>query len=347
MKLSIKELAEHLNGVLEGDSEAAVSGVSSLQDAGPEDISFLANPKYAQAVKDTRAAVVIVKDDWKGEASCSLIRVANPDAAFTAAANLIGPTPIAYEPGIHRTAVVAADAELGEAVSVGPYCVIESGARIGDGTVLCAFCYVGHESVIGANGMLYPFVSVRERVTIGKRVILHNGAVVGSDGFGNYRDGSRWIKIPQIGTVELGDDVEIGAGTTIDRARFGKTVIADGAKIDNLVQIAHNVEVGENTAMAAQVGISGSTKIGSNCMVGGKAGFAGHINVGDNAVVGAYAGVASDVPAGKFYLGQPAVPHKQVWRMHASVQKLPALIKQVRALEKRIAALEGKDGAAE
>jgi len=342
MKLSVKELAEHLNGVVVGDADGVVSGVSSLQDAGPEDISFLANPKYADAVKETQAAVVIVKSDWDGEAPCTVIKVENPDAAFTTAANLVGPPPVVFEPGVHPTAVVADDACIGEGACIGPYCVVEPGARIGDGTVLCAFCYVGHASTIGENGMLYPFVSVRERVTIGKRVILHNGAVIGSDGFGNYRDGARWVKIPQIGVVEMGNDVEIGANTTIDRARFGKTVIADGAKIDNLVQVAHNVEIGENTAMAAQVGISGSTKIGSNCMVGGKAGFAGHLTVGDGTIIGAYAGVAFDVPAGQFYLGQPAMPRKKAWRHIASLEKIPDLIKQVRKLEKRIAELEGQ-----
>ncbi len=342
MNLTVAQLAESLQGSVEGDGAAAITGLAGLKEAEPGELSFLANPRYASLLQTTRATAVIVGGDFAGTAACTLIRVANADAAFAAAALRLGPPPPARVPGVHPTAVLAADAVLGDGVSVGPHCVIESGARIGAGTVLVACVYVGHQVVVGADCLFYPFVTVRERVTVGSRVILHSGAVVGSDGFGYVRERTGWKKIPQIGTVELGDDVELGANVTVDRARFGKTVIARGAKIDNLVQIAHNCSIGENTAMAAQVGISGSTTVGRDCMLGGQAGFAGHLHVGDRVVVLAQSGVMRDIPDGGRVFGAPAVPEREAFRVVAATQQLPELRKQVREMEKRLARLEGK-----
>jgi UDP-3-O-[3-hydroxymyristoyl] glucosamine N-acyltransferase len=340
--MTAAEIAGKIGGVLEGDGSAEIKGLAGLNDAAAGDITFLFNPRYASAVAGTRASAVIVNEDWKGECQCAVIRVKNADRAFSSLASLFAPKQLRFEPGVHPTAVVAAGVKLGEQVSIGPHCVLEAGVRIGDRTVLVAGCYLGHGTQVGKDCKFYPGVSTREGVIIGDRVIIHNGAVIGSDGFGYVNDGGKWTKIPQIGIVVIGDDVEIGANATIDRARFGKTIIGNGVKIDNLVQIAHNVKVGDNTAMASQVGISGSTTIGKNVQLGGQAGLAGHITVGDNAVVGAQGGVTKDVPAATFVSGYPAMPHDKAKKMHASIMLLPALKERVKQLEKRWAELEKK-----
>ena len=340
--MTLAEIAERVGGVVEGDGGVEITGVAALGDAGPGDISFLSNPRYASLMPGTGAAAVVVGEDWTGECPCAVVRVANPDKAFAEIAAEFGPEPIRHEPGVHETAIVAADAVLGKGVSVGPHCVIEPGARIGDRCVICAGCYIGHDSVLGIDCRLYPRVTVRERVKIGDRAILHPGAVIGSDGFGYVLEGPVWKKIPQVGTVEIGNDVEIGSNSTVDRGRFGKTVIEDGVKLDNLVQVAHNVRIGANTAAAGQAGISGSTSIGQNVMLGGQSGIAGHLRVGDQAAVGAQAGVTRDVPAQTYVSGYPARPHKEAARMHAHMARLPELKERVKELEKRIEELEGK-----
>jgi UDP-3-O-[3-hydroxymyristoyl] glucosamine N-acyltransferase len=246
------------------------------------------------------------------------------------------------KPGLHPTAVIGEGVRMGRDVSIGPYCVIEPGAAVGDRTALGASCYVGHEAVIGDDCRLYPHVTVREYCRIGCRAIVHNGAVIGSDGFGYAKEGARWKKIPQVGIVVLGDDVEIGANTTIDRARFGETRIGNGVKIDNLVQVAHNVIIGDDTAIAAQVGIAGSTRVGARVQLGGQAGVAGHISVGDDSVAGGQAGVTKDVPPATFVSGYPAMPHNEARKMHASLMRLPELKKKVADMETRLKALEGK-----
>jgi UDP-3-O-[3-hydroxymyristoyl] glucosamine N-acyltransferase len=238
--------------------------------------------------------------------------------------------------------VVADDAVLGEGVSIGPQCVIESGVRIGDRTVIGPGCCLGQATSVGSDCRFHALVSTREGTRIGDRVIIHNGAVIGSDGFGYVREDSGWKKIPQLGIVVIGDDVEIGANVTIDRARFGQTVIENGVKIDNLVQIAHNVVVGENTAMAAQVGIAGSAIIGKNTQFGGQSGAAGHLEVGDGAIVAGRGGVTKDVPAGAIVSDFPAIPHGQARKMHAHIKRLPDLKKKVDAMERRLAELEGE-----
>jgi UDP-3-O-[3-hydroxymyristoyl] glucosamine N-acyltransferase len=346
MNWTAERLAAHVGGQLEGDGSTVVSGLSGLSEAGRGEVSFLANPRYAALVGRTRASVVIVARDWRGACSApALIRVESPDRAFVAAAAVLAPPPPARAPGVHPTAVVDPGAVLGRDVHVGPCTVIEKGAQIGDRTVIEAQCYVGCDVRIGPDGHLYPQVAVRERTRIGARAILHCGVVVGADGFGYLvepRPGGlpRVEKIPQVGIVEIGDDVEIGANATIDRARFGRTRIGNGVKIDNLVQIAHNVQVGDCSGIVAQAGIAGSSKIGAGVMVWAQAGIAGHLEVADGAQVGPQAGVSKDVPAGEFVLGAPAVPKREFVMGLAVPRQVERLKARVADLEARLAALE-------
>jgi len=342
MTVTVSEIAQKLRARFEGDGSARITGMAGVEEAGAGDITFLSTPRYASAVARTGASAVIVNDNWKGTAPCPVIRVQNPDKAFAEVAFLFSPPPVQQKPGVHPSAVVARNVELGKGVGVGPHCVLESGVKVGDRTMLGAGCYIGHGSALGKNCRLYPHVSVREYSGIGNRVVIHDGVVIGSDGFGYFQDKGAWQKIPQVGTVEIGDDVEIGANVTIDRARFGKTRIGRGVKIDNLVQIAHNVQVGDHTAMAAQVGISGSTTLGKHVQLGGQAGLGGHLSVGDTSVIGGRAAVTKDVPPGSFVSGYPAMPHRKAKRIHAHVMRLPELGKKLAEMEKRIVELENK-----
>lgn len=344
--MKLGDIAARIGGTLEGDGEVEIAGLASLAEAAAGEITFLANPKYASEVSATAAAAVLVNEDWSGECPCALIRVKSADRAFAEVATLLSPPPVTFKPGIHPTAVVADGATVGENVYVGPQCVIEPGAEIGNNTVLVAGCYVGHDVVLGQDCMLRPHVSIRERSCVGDRVIIHDGSVIGSDGFGYTPDKNGvWQKVMQLGIVEIGDDVEIGANVTIDRARFGKTIIGNGVKIDNLVQVAHNVRIDDHAVMAAQVGISGSTRIGKHVQLGGQAGLAGHIRVGDGAVVGAQGGVTKDVPPKTFVSGYPAMDHRKAKKMHAHVMRLPELRKRVKELETAIEELRrGADG---
>ncbi len=340
-ELTLAELARHLGGELEGDGTVVVHGVAGIRDAQPGEITFVANPRYAPLVATTRASAVIVARAWDRPAGTALIRVDDPDRAFTEAAALFAPPPPPDPEGIHPTAVIAPTARLGRDVRVGPYVVIEDGAEVGDRTVLMAHVYVGHEVRIGPDCRIYPHVSIRERCQIGARVILHNGTVIGSDGFGYTVDaqGVRH-KIPQLGIVVIGDDAELGANVTVDRARFGKTVIGRGVKIDNLVQIGHNVVIGDHSVIVAQVGIAGSTTIGSKVILAGQVGISGHIEIGDGAIIGAQSGVTKDVPPGAIMLGAPAVPMDRFKRINAYMMRLPEFRKQLDELQRRVAALE-------
>ncbi len=335
--MKLCDLAEKIGGVLTGDRDIEIRGVAGISEASGDEISFVANPKYASVAASTRAGAVIVSDDWTDDGSVALIRVKNPDAAFAKAATLFySPVP-PPAPGVHPTAVVADDAVIADGVSVGPHCVVESGAHIGARSVISAQCYVGRQAVVGEDSFLYPQVSLRESVRIGNRTVIHNGTVVGSDGFGYSVDsaGVR-TKIPQIGIVQIGDDVEIGANVTIDRARFGKTSIGNGVKIDNLVQIAHNVTIGDHAVIIAQVAIAGSTAIGDRVILAGQSGVAGHLKIGSGVVVAAKAGVIKDIPPGEYVMGMPAITASKFKRSAASIALLPKLKARVVALEKQV-----------
>ncbi len=341
--MTVGELARRIGGRCEGDEGAWVHAVAGIREAQPGDVTFVVNRRYAADVARTRATAVIVAEAWDRPSSATLIRVENPDAAFAKAAELFAPPPPPDPAGVHPTAVIGEGVEMGEGVGVGPYAVIEAGARIGARTVISAHVYVGHEAVIGCDCRLYPHVSIRERCRLGDRVILHNGVVIGSDGFGYVAapNGVR-TKIPQLGIVVVGDDVEIGANTTVDRARFGRTVIGCGVKIDNLVQIAHNVVIGDHSVIVAQVGIAGSTTVGARVILAGQVGVSGHLEIGDGAVVGAQSGVSKDVPPGSVMLGSPAIPMDRFKRIHAYTMRMPEFRAELENLARRLDALEAR-----
>ena len=351
MTWTVAQIAAQIDAVVEGDAGAVVSRLAALSEAQAGDLSFLANKRYAEQMTTTAATAVIVDQKWQGETTArALLRVANPDKAFTEATLLFAPPAPRRLPGIHPTAIIAPDAVLGEAVHIGPYTVIESGARIGDRTVIEAQCFIGEGVELGCDGHLHPQVSLRERVRIGDRFIAHCGVVVGSDGFGytvTPQLGALPLveKIPQTGTVVIGHDVEIGANATIDRARFGETRIGNQVKIDNLVQIGHNVRIGDCSGVIAQAGIAGSTQVGSGVMIWAQAGLSGHLTIGDGAQVGPQAGVARDVPAGQYVIGSPATSMRETAAISLAPRQITKIRERIAELEARLAALEGKQEA--
>lgn len=341
MRKTLKEIAEFLDGELIGDAEVTISGISGIKEAKPGDITFLANSKYLPLIDKTQASAIITSREIKSAAK-PIIRTENPSLAFAKAVSLLAPAQAKHPKGIHSSAILGKGVSLGKNAAIGPYAVIEDDASIGDEAIIYAGCFIGHHTKIGANSLIYANVSIRENITVGERVIIHSGTVIGSDGFGFATIEGLHQKIPQIGTVEIGDDVEIGANVTIDRARFDKTIIGSGTKIDNLVQIAHNVVIGENSIIVAQVGISGSTTIGKNVILAGQVGVVGHINIGDNAVVMAQSGVSKSIPAGTMAWGYPAKPADTAKRVNACVQNLPRLYETIAELKKKIEELEGR-----
>jgi UDP-3-O-[3-hydroxymyristoyl] glucosamine N-acyltransferase len=337
---TLADIAERTGGRLFGDARCEITGVAGIRDAGPGDITFVANPRYVRDLATTGASAVIVSEDVAVPEGRSGLVHENPSLAFAQVVEMLFPPPARPEPGVHPGAWVDPSASIGADVSIGPFVVVEAGARVGARSVLAPFVYVGADARVGADCLLYPHVSVREQCVLGDRVIVHCGAVIGSDGYGYVQIGTRHQKIPQLGTVEIGDDVEIGANVCIDRARFDKTVIKRGTKIDNLVQVAHNVQIGEDALVIAQVGISGSVEIGDGAILLGQAGLTGHIRVGDGAIVTAQSGVAKSVPPGQTVMGTPARPYAQQVRGQAALAMMPEWIRKVRALEQRVAELE-------
>jgi len=334
------ELAERLGCRLEGDGGVEIDGVRSLEDAGPRDLTFVTEARHLPRLETSRAGAVILTESLPGPNRPAL-RTPNPHLALARALGVFH-RPLPGVPGIHPTAVVSADVRVHGTASVGPLCVLAPGVEIGAGTILDAQVFVGGNVRVGRDCRLFPQVTLREGTELGDRVVVHSGTVIGADGFGYARDGVRYVKIPQIGRVVLEDDVEIGANVAIDRATLGTTRIGRGTKIDNLVQIAHNVQVGEDSVIVAQVGISGSSRIGSRVTLAGQVGVTDHVQIGDNAVVGAQAGVSKDVPEGAIVLGAPAVPHLEFKRQLAATARLPQLGKTLRAMEARLRALEAR-----
>lgn len=350
MGMTLRDIAKVVGGHLlrQADGEVWIEGVARLSHAGPTDLTVVYDRASLLWAEDSPAGALLLPETLETP-SKPAIRVANPRLAWALALEAFQP-PVPIHPGIHPTAVVAEDVELGKEVAIGPGVVIESGTRIGHRTVIQALCYVGQGVQLGEEVRLFPRVTLYDGVQLGDRVVVHSGAVIGSDGFGYVLDQGRHRKIPQLGTVRIGPDVEIGANTTIDRATTGATEIGAGTKIDNLVQIAHNVVIGKHCIITGQCGIAGSCHIGDGVMLGGQVGVKDHVTIGAGAMIGAQAGVIKDVPAGAFFSGYPARPHQEQMRAYASLRRLPELWQTVQDLEKRLAQLqasllgEGADG---
>jgi UDP-3-O-[3-hydroxymyristoyl] glucosamine N-acyltransferase len=310
-----------------------VSGIAAVDAAGPGEVTFLSNPKYAQLARETKASAIIASRPVPG-AGCAFLLTPDPYLAFARAVERFHP-PVRLAAGVSAHASVHPTAALGKEVHVGPFAVVAEGAVVGDRVTLYPGAYVGRRAVVGDDAVLYPRVTLYEGVRVGKRAILHAGCVIGSDGFGFAPTPEGYRKIPQVGTVEIGDDVEIGANTTIDRAALGVTRVGRGTKLDNLIQVGHNVEIGRDTVIAAQVGISGSARIGNRVMMGGQTGMAGHIEVGDGVIVGAKSGVAVPLSSkeNRMWSGIPAMPHRTWLKMSTLLPKLPELFRRVARLE--------------
>ncbi len=339
-EIYLEELAPKIGGRVEGDGKVLVRGVASLEDAGPGMLSFFGDPRLAEKAGRTRAGALVVPEG-SDVFSGPRIESPNPYLSFAKAVAFFHPPYRVEEHRIHPSALVSPGVVLEEPVEIGPGVVVEEGVRIGRGTLVEAGCFLGRDCRVGRECRLHPRVVLYHETEIGDRVEIHAGAVLGADGFGYARDGARYVKFPQVGRVVVEEDVEIGANAAIDRAALGETRIRRGVKLDNLVHIAHNCLVGEDTAFAAQVGVSGSTEIGARCMIGGQAGFAGHSRVGDQAVVYAQSGVHGDIPPGTRWLGSPAQPAREAFRNIAAFSRLHEMARRLRALEKR---LEGREG---
>jgi UDP-3-O-[3-hydroxymyristoyl] glucosamine N-acyltransferase len=337
MKLS--QIASRIGCRMVADQDVEILRVAGIDEAGPHDLTFVANRKYVSHIKNTKAAAIILNEDLPPVPIPSL-RTDDPYLAFARALEIFF-VPLRPAAGIHPTAIVAEDAVIGPEASVGPYAVVEQGCRIGARVLIYPHAVLYPGVTVGDDSVIHSHATIREFCQIGNRVILQNGVVIGSDGFGfaPTKDGS-FYKICQTGRVVIEDDVEIGANTTVDRAAVGDTIIRNGAKLDNLVQIGHGAQVGEHCVLAAQVGLAGSTRLGRSVWVGGQAGFAGHLDVGDNAVVTAQSGTSHDIPPGAVMSGSPAFENSAWLRSAAAFSKLPNLIRKVRDLEARVEELK-------
>ncbi|MBX7116209.1 MAG: UDP-3-O-(3-hydroxymyristoyl)glucosamine N-acyltransferase [Myxococcaceae bacterium] len=343
MRRPLAELAALVAGRIEGDASVAISGVNALEQAQPGQLSFYGNPRYKEALAKTRASAVLVGKDVPARAGVAWVRVDNPHLAFARISSVYHPAPT-YAPGIAAQASVHPEASVHPSATVMPFATVDKGAKVGARSVLYPSAYVGESASVGDDCVLYSAVTVAARCQVGDRVILHSSCVVGADGFGFAFDFEKpeHVKIPQAGIARVEDDVELGACACVDRATTGETVIGKGSKIDNLVQIAHNVTIGPYSIVCAQVGISGSAEIGTGVVLAGQVGVVGHIRVGDMAKIGAQSGVAQNVPDGAMMSGYPAMPHANWLKASVVAPKLGELLKEVRALRRRLDELEKK-----
>jgi len=336
----LDEIARAVGGTVIGAADTEIAGVASLEDAGPDELAYVEGDRFADAARASRAGALAVASPISGFARAQIV-VPEPRHALVAIVERFFTAPRRPR-GIAREVSQGADVSIGPAPSIWPFVTLGNRVRLGARVTLYPGVFVGDDVAIGDDSTLHPNVTVRERCVIGARVVVHSGTVIGSDGFGYLQRDGRHVKIPQLGIVVIEDDVELGANVAVDRATFGRTLIRRGAKIDNLVQVAHNVEIGEHTVLAGQAGISGSTRIGSHVMVGGQAGFADHVEVGDRAMVAAQAGVFRNVPPGEIVSGSPAVAHHLSVPIHAVALRLPEMRRQLRRLEQRLDALEAQ-----
>lgn len=325
-------------GTVEGDSQATVSTFAKIEEGHPGAISFLANEKYTHYIYTTGSTAVLVRRDFVPEhpLKTTLIHVDDPYATVAALLEMVSKAMDHTPSGVEQPCFIADGVEIPDDAYIGAFAYIGKGARIAPGAKIYPQCYVGENAEIGAGSVLKPGVKVYHGCKIGARCILHSGVVIGSDGFGFAPENGHYRKIPQLGIVEIADDVEIGANTTVDRAVMGATKIGSGTKLDNLIQVAHNCTIGSDTVMASQSGVAGSTHIGSNCVIGGQVGFAGHINVGDRVQIGAQSGIPGNVAEGSRVMGYPAVDYSQFARNTVHIKNLGALVARVAELEKNI-----------
>ena len=335
MQKTVAELAEILKGRVKGNGDIVITGLSNLQEAKGDQLSFLGNNKYIPHVVESTAGVVLLPENFNKavKPGATYIYVENASAAFSEAVNVFAPKPITFSPGIHPTAVIAAGVVIPEDVHVGANVVIESGAVIGSRTTICAGTYIGHETKIGEACFFHPNVTIRERCLLGNKVFIHSGTVIGSDGFGYIPGENGHVKIPQVGIVQIDDDVELGSNVSVDRARFGRTWIKEGAKIDNIVHIAHNVIVGKYCFIVSQVGIAGSTELEDRVVVAGQVGIGGHLRIGAGSMLMGQAGVTKDLEAGSTVIGSPAIPIKEHSMNNLYLKKLKKFDKRLKDLE--------------
>lgn len=337
-RLTLGEIATAVGATLDGGASRVITGVAPLEAAGPAHISFVLDPRYREAGLASRAGAFLAPAGVMGLPGPTL-HCSNPRLALIDLLTLFHP-PTPVTPGVAISAIIAPTARVAPTAAVGDLTVIESGAVIGDGVRIYPLVYVGPGVEVGEGSVLYPHVVLRDGVRIGRRVTVHSGAVIGADGFGYAFDGAQHRKIPQVGGVVIEDDVEIGANTTVDRAMLGHTVVGKGTKIDNLVQVGHNTEIGEHAIVAAQTGISGSCRVGSGVVLGGQVGIGDHVTIGDGAMLGSQTGVVTDVPAGEKFFGSYGRPLTQFQRIWLAEAELPGLLRRVRLLERRLAQLE-------
>jgi UDP-3-O-[3-hydroxymyristoyl] glucosamine N-acyltransferase len=340
MTHTLGELAAFLEGELQGPADLIIEGIAPIDQATPREITFITQKRFTRLADQSRAAAFIVAREHAGLAR-PLIIVAHPYLAYARVAALFAP-PVRRWPGVSDLACLGPDVALGEGVSLAPLVFIGAGVRLGDRVTVMPGCVISDEVVIGADTLIYPNVTIRERCTVGERCIIHSGAVIGSDGFGFVPQAEGHVKIPQLGTVVIADDVEIGANCTIDRGALGATRVGRGVKIDNLVHLAHNVEVGEHSFLVAQVGVSGSTKLGKRVTLAGQVGLTGHIELGDGVQVGAQSGVNHSIPAGQTVSGSPARPQREWLRIMGHLPKLPELYQRLKQLENEVRELSAQ-----
>jgi UDP-3-O-[3-hydroxymyristoyl] glucosamine N-acyltransferase len=341
MTFTARQIADFLNGEIVGNPDTTVNNFSKIEDGKPKTITFLANPKYTSYIYETKADIVLVNSDFipEKEITATLIKVPNAYAALATLMDMAA-NAIPKKTGVEPMSFIAESASIGAETYVGAFAYIGENVQVGDGAKIYPHTYIDDNVVIGKNTIVYSGTRIYSNCIIGDNCILHAGCVIGADGFGFSKDNGVYQKIPQMGNVIIENDVEIGANTTIDRAVMGSTIIHSGVKLDNLIQIAHNCEIGENSAMAAQVGIAGSTKIGENCVFGGQVGIGGHITIGKNSKIGAQSGIISNTKEDSEIMGSPAFPVKNFFKSSVIIPKLPDMNRQLGALEKEITKLK-------
>lgn len=336
MQFTAQQIAAMVGGTIVGNPEAAVSTVAKIEEGTPGAISFLANPKYTHYIYETQSSIVLVRNDFEPEqpVSATLIKVADPYATVAQLLQMVAQMTEPVYTGVEQPSFVSEGVDLPEGTYVGAFAYIGKNVSLGKNVKIYPQAYIGENVTIGDNTVIKPGVKIYHGCRIGANCILHAGVVIGADGFGFAPVDGHYNKIPQIGNVIIEDNVELGANTCVDRATMGSTIIRKGVKLDNLIQVAHNCEIGENTVMASQVGVAGSTKIGARCMIAGQVGFAGHIHVGDDTQIGAQSGIPNNVEPGRRIMGYPAIDAREWARQAVYIKKLPELYKRVDKLEK-------------